>query len=552
MTERWRATDIRTDRPEAAPLAGSLTVADLLALDPVRAGSPEVLAGQAGLDAHVRWVHVADSPTTPGFLEGGEVVLTTGAAWPSGAALATHTEELLDAGAVAVMVELGTRFAEPPVEVQQACERRGTPFVVLRREVSFVAITQAAHRLLVASQMSLLQASDEVQALFTELIRSGAPTDHIVAEVARLTGSPIVLEDLRHRVVSCALQGRGEAEVLEDWARRSRSGLHQSRWRVVDVVARGHRWGQLVAADVDPHAPVTDLVLALGALALSLDATAAPSEGRETWEAARQQRVVETVVRRRYTSGTDLLLALEAAGLRVREGPVVAVGWVVSRHGGTDTPGWIEHARDLAARVAGPLRVQVVSAPAPRVPGGMLGLLALPSDADATAAEGILDQFDERLRQGGLPLDLTVAGRSVMLTCADTHELEASVREASDLLETTGAVSTTLVRPRGTEIERLTRMIPQLPLQEFVEELIGPLLAYDARHGTDLLPVLATYLRHPGNRTRAARESHLSRSVFYQRLDLIESQLGRDLRDGSTLTALHLAVAAHGSTTRLT
>ena len=48
------------------------------------------------------------------------------------------------------------------------------------------------------------------------------------------------------------------------------------------------------------------------------------------------------------------------------------------------------------------------------------------------------------------------------------------------------------------------------------------------------------------NRTAAAAASHLSRSVFYQRLTLIADLLGADLDDGETLSALHLALLAHG------
>jgi purine catabolism regulator len=64
----------------------------------------------------------------------------------------------------------------------------------------------------------------------------------------------------------------------------------------------------------------------------------------------------------------------------------------------------------------------------------------------------------------------------------------------------------------------------------------------DAARGGDLLDVLGAMLAHPGNRTAAAQASHLSRSVFYQRLALIGDLLDADLDDGETLTALHLAL----------
>jgi len=54
-------------------------------------------------------------------------------------------------------------------------------------------------------------------------------------------------------------------------------------------------------------------------------------------------------------------------------------------------------------------------------------------------------------------------------------------------------------------------------------------------------------LAHPANRTAAAAASHLSRSVFYQRIALIEQLLDMDLDDGETQTALHLALLVRRS-----
>jgi len=81
-------------------------------------------------------------------------------------------------------------------------------------------------------------------------------------------------------------------------------------------------------------------------------------------------------------------------------------------------------------------------------------------------------------------------------------------------------------------------------LQEYAERMLRPLIEHDLANDGDLIEVLRAYLSHPGNRTRAAAASHLSRSVFYQRIALIEDLLGLDLDDGETIGALHAAVLA--------
>lgn len=81
MSERREFAPFRTDRPELrdAPL---LTVGDVLAIPALQAGGPDVIVGGGALSAGVRWVHVSDSAGVARLLDGGELLLTTGAAWP--------------------------------------------------------------------------------------------------------------------------------------------------------------------------------------------------------------------------------------------------------------------------------------------------------------------------------------------------------------------------------------------------------------------------------------------------------------------------------------
>src|SRR6478609_4444141 len=89
------------------------TVREVLALDPVRNGGPQVVAGGAGLDRPVRWVHVAEVPDIATLLRGGELVLTTGIGLPTDdEGLRSFITDLADVEAAGVVVELGRRFAD--------------------------------------------------------------------------------------------------------------------------------------------------------------------------------------------------------------------------------------------------------------------------------------------------------------------------------------------------------------------------------------------------------------------------------------------------------
>ena len=81
-------------------------------------------------------------------------------------------------------------------------------------------------------------------------------------------------------------------------------------------------------------------------------------------------------------------------------------------------------------------------------------------------------------------------------------------------------------------------------LQTYVERELGPLLAHDAEHGSDLVGILTVYLASGRNKSAAADAAHLSRPSFYDRLRRVERVLGTDLDQVESCLSLHVALLA--------
>ncbi len=77
-----------------------------------------------------------------------------------------------------------------------------------------------------------------------------------------------------------------------------------------------------------------------------------------------------------------------------------------------------------------------------------------------------------------------------------------------------------------------------------MERELGPLLAHDAEHGTDLVRILGGYLACGRNKSAAADAAHLSRPSFYDRLARVERVLGVDLDQVESCLSLHVALLA--------
>ena len=116
-------------------------------------------------------------------------------------------------------------------------------------------------------------------------------------------------------------------------------------------------------------------------------------------------------------------------------------------------------------------------------------------------------------------------------------------------VEITEAVHTRIVEAREQPQEpRLRGLLYQLRddprLRAFADRELGPLLAYDAVHGTRLVGDLVSYLEAGGNKALAASRAHVARPTFYQRLHLIERTLGVSLADPESRASLYVALLA--------
>ena len=574
MPERREEPNDRTIRPSAPP-ESLPTVREVLALDVFAAGRPEILADDAALQARVRWVHVSDSAGVARLLDGGELLLSTGQGWPADPAeLSAFIGRLAAAGLACLVLELGTHYRYVPAVVVEAARAQGLALVALHNEVKFVQLTEAVHRRIIADQSAALQARDEVRSRFTALALRGSPSDFIVHQLAATLGAPVILENLAHEVVVGSVPPARERELLTGWEARSRAAHRAGAaaradadtgaddadgWLIVPVEARGTRWGHLVALPGPPHPAGRVGVLEQGAIALALGRL---TDGAgEEWARIGRRALLEDLLSGRFGAFGAATARVEASGVPVDGACLVGL---VLAGGGSAIAEAIVGGVDAAAQALGG-RALSSGRPAPGAEGrdGIRLLLSLPPRL--AVDDALVTRFVREL-----PLPPGAPARLVVSVGPVANDLEgglASLGEAIDLSRSPSGRGLRGGRPAGEggvtggtlEIRRsddrpLARLVASLRddhrALEHGERMLTPLIEYDLHRGGDLLDVLGAMLAHPGNRTAAASASHLSRSVFYQRIALIQDLLGVDLDDGEVLTALHFALLVRRSAVR--
>ncbi len=576
------------------------TVADVLALPELLAGEPQVVAGAQGVDREVSWAHVAAGRGVAELLDGGELILTTGAGWPHDeTALAELAHGLVTAGAqsasgrtgvAAIVLELGRGFQAAPPPLIHACDTHGVPLVVLHREVRFVQITQRVHQRILAGQNEALQARADVHAMLTELGLNRSPVDYVVEQLAETLQAPVVLEDSAHRVVAFSGLGADPVASLAPWAEAdgrgpaapdggstntgtsTGTGTDAAAWVRVPVEARGNRWGFLTALHGPPHPAGRRTVLELGAFALALGRLA-DAEG-DQWMQLGSKRLFAALLAGRYRSDAELAAQLAAAGLPV-EGRVT-LPLTLRGTGDFGAHGTLERATletALRRAVAPEGRVLLTADEAadepkagPQPESGreaaersLLALVSLPiGDARLSSVDRGAPLLASRL---GRELEMLVPATTPAVWrahlalgpgCLRLRELVAALERVRGVGRLPATAEVGRVTVQQAELQPLAHLVQGLAglpeLQEFAGDALGPLLEHDRGsgpgHSGDLLRVLAAYLAHPTNRSLAAKQARLSRSVFYQRIALIEELLGVDLANGEAIATLTVALLA--------
>lgn len=567
VSDRRDVDGSRTERPTADLPAVLPTVSEVLTLDAFTPGAPVVVVGGAALEASVRWVHVSDSADVARLLEGGELLLSTGSGWPDDPRrLALFVTQLAEVGAAGIVLELGAHYRYVPAVLADAARSADIALIVLHREVKFVTITEAVHRRIIADQTAALEARDAVRTLFTGLALRGAPTEFIVEQVGLTLAAPVVLETVGHEVVVAHVGGAAETRTLRDWARRSRSAAAapgRDGRTIVPVEARGIRWGWLVALPGPAHLAGRDAVLEQAATALALGRLADP--GGEEWSRLGRRRVVDALIDGRFTGLSAVAARLDAAGMPlVGTVAFAAVALVSSGQGGDAVA--VAAAADIAAAAIG---ARVVCGTSTTVDDGsalvrtplILAVAGRATSAADNRADAFTVALEDALRAGSTSARARVVlGPSTVIPALEpaaeyeraVGALVAGLRETIDLVGADEGLRGS--SRRGADGRRvaerpLTRVVAALRddhrLVAHAERMLDPLLAETRARGGDLLDVLTALLAHPSNRTAAAEAAHLSRSVFYQRIALLEDLLGVDFDDGEQVAALHVAVLTH-------
>jgi purine catabolism regulator len=176
-----------------------LSVRDIASMDELGIA---VAGGSAGLAREVRWLHVSELADPTPWLEGGELLLTTGlGVGDMSSTQRAYVRRLADHGLAALGFGVGFGFAEVPHALVEEANRLGFPVLAIPYDTPFIAITKTAFTHLANEQLEDVTRALEVHERLSQAVLDGRGVQALLAILSERLGASVCLADEGGRVV---------------------------------------------------------------------------------------------------------------------------------------------------------------------------------------------------------------------------------------------------------------------------------------------------------------------------------------------------------------
>lgn len=493
----------------------SITVKDLLNIPNLRT---RIFAGESGLGREVSWAHVCELPDPTEYLASGELLMTVGYTVPEGpSAQRAYIEKLADAGLSGLLVAEKMHAPELSGDLRTAADRCSLPVLLTAYDVPFTAISRAvAEANRSVEHARLLQA---VRVYETARIAVGSASgSDLVTQLGAVADCELFLLDPergRPLLPDAPVVPAGITALLtEEMSRRSQPmpavlRLKSKPYPTVALFVPASRPAALVAVSSGEDPPDVSLLRHI-AMVAALEV---------------EKRVADYERRRRL--GAELLAGLVDGRIDADSASPLLYEW-----------GLNEEPRLLASCAADSEAGGENSDLHLRLEDHGISHLLLRRTPLLTA---LLPATTEAVAAFVKEIGPTPVGLSAPLGA--TSRVPDAYREARWALEGAKTAEKQVVRYGDEELSPfLPRSLSEA--RRVVEQVIGPIIDYDATHDSQLVVSLQAFLLHNRSWKKAATELHVHKQTLVYRMNRIEELTGRALDRTEDVAELWLALRA--------
>ncbi|WP_139489631.1 PucR family transcriptional regulator [Brevibacillus dissolubilis] len=521
----------------------TITIRDALQLpDMVQT---KLIAGESGLDRHVRWVTIVELLEDASRLSEGEFLITTGFGLESDELRRDRfIPSLIERNLSGVAIHTGFYLREIPQSFIDAANAGGLPLIEIPSEMNFSTVTKAILQPIINRQFETLSYSQAIHEQMIEVALSGGGLSAIAGELARLTqGEVTVMDALGYEIVRTGDAGVAGISTATSTitttdvrlpispdtsptttrtipirtAHETYGTLHLTKpstdWHELDQIAHQH------AATLCALEFVKERAVAATEWRMQGDFVEELLSGRLTWDSEVDSR---SRMLGYPLTGQHLVSALHI--------PTLPDSDVRLTH----------HTRltTLLKRLAQRRQIPYLL----RERSDRL-LLILPADRHSTALlEQLSTQWSAHTPDHPLQIGLGTP----------REQLSYLAQAADEAMFAATAYPLLTKNPSILPYDKMEGYQFLFPFHNHPDSLralwqphLHKLIAYDQKHGHQLIDTLHTYLAENLNGLKAAQALFIHRHTLKYRLQQIEEKTSLDLTNANHRWQLHLALMAY-------
>ncbi len=525
-----------------------------------------LVAGHAGLDNLIRWVHIVDIPDTSyEWRRSGVLLLTAGFGLRGDPERqAALVSKLVEQGFAGMVLCVGYYFDQTPEVIREDADRLGFPIIETPPDLLFIEITEAVLERIVNEQYAVLQQSNRIYEQLTDLVLRGANLTDVAETLAGLLQRSVTIEDPTFYILATAQYG-----PVDEARERS-----VSNGRTTPEVSQYLFEAEIYSQLLEKMGPMR--VSPMPELGMMMERFVAPIiVDREIhgfiWIIAGDHPLTELdELAISHGATVAALILFKEQAVRQAEEALRGDFFDALLRGETEDVAFWEQASRLNLDPERPYQILIVHG-SPTVSGsnyplqdyvnnwlqnnGRNALLSwrsgdlivvLESGAD-TAGRQVAQAMAQDLAHPAQSLLIGV-GNPYSLAASETGSIRRSYEEAREALRIGQAMGQTEGVVLFAELG-LLHWLYQLPPEKWAGNVylqrIQALAAYDARRGTKLVQTLEVYLDRGGSLVEAAQALFVHRNTLLHRLERIEKLCEVSLREPLQRLNMHTAVKSY-------
>ncbi|WP_156290578.1 PucR family transcriptional regulator [Oceanobacillus salinisoli] len=528
-----------------------VTIKDVLARDIFN--HAKLIAGLGGGYREVKWTHILEMDDFESFINGGELILTTGSNIQFDSPVGIpKINKLIEKDVAGICIELGTNVTEVSPAIIEFANQHNFPIITFEQIVKFVDITQDLHTILINHHHQMLNKLHVLSKQFNELSLEPNGILKILKELHYHFDSAVLLltDDTKTFYYPPKIKNRTESihslmDKLMKIEPYKEHLLDNEYYIFFPIKGLGHSWGNLCLQKRENDLDEFSFSI-IDRAALAIAQIMLRNRTIEERKQNQEEEIVQKLVNGEeyHSSEINKVLPSPAKNLFYR----VILIESSSNNKDMKEEDW-EEIKLQQSIILRSLFKNYGFFPAMSVTKDKIAIIAsfykngnAKKDTESfIQVTNAMKQIQEKNVLVGNDLSVGISKPQ-----KDFSYIAQCYQEANDVLfiQKTNILNALFYEEIGV-YRLLISLFNHEELESFVWDHLGPLLEYDQKMKGNLLITLSVYLETMGSKKETADRLFIVRQTLYHRLEKIKELLGEEFMEPVNRQAIELAVSAY-------